>query len=131
MPRWSLLLLLAVAACGGDPECPLIGCVSQLTVEVPADAAAVRACVAELCSSELVDGRVLVPLGRRAEGSSVDVTIEITDAAGGVSQVSGDAAVQRNRPNGEGCPPVCVVGRVGVDDGDLVDLPPDGAGSPS
>ena len=115
MPRWSLLVVLAVAACGGSAECPLIGCVSQLTVQLPAGAAAARACVQEVCSSEVVDGVVQVPLGRRGEDSTVPLSVEVTDAAGATTTVTGDAAVERNRPNGEGCPPVCVVGAVRVD----------------
>ena len=115
MPRWSLLVVLAVAACGGNGECPLIGCVSQLTVQLPAGAASARACVDEVCSSDVVDGVLQVPLGRRGEGSTVPLSVEVTDAAGTTTTVSGDAAVRRNRPNGPGCPPVCVVGTVRVD----------------
>jgi len=117
------LLLLAVVACGGDAQCPLIGCVSQLTVQLPADAASARACVEQICSSDVVEGVLQVPLGRRAEGTTVPLTVELTAADGTGSQVSGDAAVQRNRPNGEGCPPVCVVGSVRIDGDRLVAVP--------
>ena len=85
----------------------------------------------DVCSSDLVDGKVQVPLGRRAEGASMPLTVELTDADGTVFEVSGDAAVQRNRPNGEGCPPVCVVGAVRVDGDRLVAVPPDAAGPTS
>ena len=125
MRRWPLLLLAAVSACGGGGECPLVGCISQLTVELPDSAVSARACVDDVCSSEIVDGVMQVPLGRRAEGAAVPLSLELTDAAGATSQVSGDAAVQRNRPNGEGCPPVCVVGSVRVDGDRLVPVPPD------
>ena len=130
MRRWSLLLLAAVTACGGGGECPLVGCISQLSVELPESAVSARACVDDICSSEIVDGVVQVPLGRRAEGATVPLALELTDAAGATSQVSGAAEVQRNRPNGEGCPPVCVVGSVRVDGDRLVEVPPD-AGAPA
>ena len=131
MRRWSLLLLVALAACGGDGECPLIGCVSQLTVQLPPDVTSARACVEQVCSAEVVDGKLQVPLGRRGDGPSVPLTVEVTGADGAVSQISGDAAVQRNRPNGEGCPPVCVVGTVRIDGERLVAVPPDAAGPAS
>jgi hypothetical protein len=82
---------------------------------LPPGAVSARACVEDVCSSAVVDGVVRVPLARRAEGTTVPLTVELVDAAGDTSVITGDAAVQRNRPNGEGCPPVCVVGTVRVD----------------
>jgi hypothetical protein len=120
---WPLLLLAAVAACGGDGDCPLIGCVSQLTVQLPPGAVSGRACVAEVCTTEVVDGVLQVPLSRRTEGNSVDVLVEVVDGSGATSTVTGDAAVRRTRPNGEGCPQVCVNGAVRLDGaGGLVDV---------
>lgn len=125
MRTWPLLVVLAVAACGGDPECPLIGCVSQLSVAVPAGAASARACVAEVCATEPVDGVLQVPLSRRTEGATVPVVVEVVDAAGVTSTYRGDAAVVTNRPNGEGCPPICLTGAVRLGPGGaVVDVPP-------
>ena len=46
--RWHRLgLLLALTGCAGGPTCSLIGCVSQLTVRLPAGATAGRNLSAE------------------------------------------------------------------------------------
>ena len=69
--RWHrFALLLALAGCAGDPGCTLIGCVSELTVRLPAGTTAGRACVAGVCTSRVTDGALRVPLGRRAEGDT-------------------------------------------------------------
>lgn len=126
MRRWPLLLLAALTACVGDGGCPLVGCVSQLTVQLPPSAVSARACVDEVCSSEVVDGVMQVPLSRRAEGTTVPLTVESVDAAGGVSTAGGDVAVQRRSPGDADCPDMCVVGAVRVEEsGALVEVPPD------
>ena len=112
MRRWPLLLLSAVAACGGDGRCPLIGCVSQLTVQLPAGTTSARACVGEVCATEVSGGVLQVPLSRRGEGSSVEVVVELGD---GGATVTGVVPVQFTRPNGDSCPPVCVTGTARVD----------------
>ncbi len=110
--RWyRLALLLAVAGCGGGATCPLVGCVSQLTVRLPAGVTAGSACVEEVCTSTVVDGSLLVPLGRRAEGDTVSVTVTLP----GGQPYAGVVPVVRTRPNGPRCPPVCVNGTAVVD----------------
>jgi hypothetical protein len=113
--RWPLLLLAAVTACAGEGRCPQIGCVSALTVELPPEAASARACVGEVCTDAVREGQLEVPLSRRDEGSSVDLVVELVDPAGTSTTFRGDVPVQRARPNGEGCPPVCVTGKARVD----------------
>jgi hypothetical protein len=124
--RWPLLLLAALTACVGDGGCPLVGCVSQLSVQLPPSAVSARACVDEVCSSQVVDGVVQVPLSRRAEGTSVALTVEAVDAAGEVTTAGGDVAVQRRSPGDTDCPDMCVVGAVRLEEsGALVEVPPD------
>jgi hypothetical protein len=109
--RWHrVALLLALAGCGGGPTCPLVGCASQLTVRLPAGVAAAQACVAGVCTSQVVDEALLVPLGRRAEGDQAQVTVTI-----GGRTYEGTVPLDRTRPNGEQCPPECVNGRAAVD----------------
>lgn len=115
MRRWPLLLLALVTACGGDGRCPQIGCVSALVVQVPPDAASARACVGEVCTDAVRDGQLEVPLGRRAEGSSVALVVDVVDAGGGSTTYQGDVPVRRRRPNGPNCPPECVTGSATVD----------------
>jgi hypothetical protein len=124
--RWPLLLLAALTACAGDGGCPLVGCVSQLTVELPPSAVSAQACVGDVCSSEVVDGVLQVPLSRRAEGASVALTVDAVDAAGDVTAAAGDVAVQRRSPGDADCPDMCVVGAVRLGaSGALVEVPPD------
>ena len=109
--RWHrLVVLLALAGCAGGPSCTLVGCSSQLTVRLPAGATAGTACVAGVCTSDVVDGTLLVPLGRRADGDTVQVTVTL-----GARTLEGEVPVARTRPNGETCPPVCVNGSAEVD----------------
>ena len=110
--RWALVA--ALAGCAGGPDCTLVGCASQLTVRLPAGTTAGTACVADVCTSEVVDGTLLVPLGRRADGDSAQVTVTL-----GARTYAGEVALQRTRPNGEQCPPVCVNGTAALD-GDRV-----------
>lgn len=113
--RWHrFALVFALAGCAGGPTCSLVGCVSQLTVRLPAGTTSGRACVADVCTSEVVDGALLVPLGRRAEGDTAQVTVTL-----GVRTYEGEVALQRARPNGESCPPVCVNGTAALE-GDRV-----------
>lgn len=123
MRRWSLLLLAVVTACGGDGACPQIGCVSQLTVELPPEAVSARACAAGVCTTEVVDGALQVPLSRRGDASAVEVTVELVDAAGTPTTVTGSAPVRLTRPNGDACPPVCINGSVRVDAAQRVLVP--------
>ena len=111
--RWHrLVLLLALTGCGGAAACPLIGCVSELTVQLPAGATVGTACVAEVCATRVEDGVLRVPLGRRAEGETVAVTVTLPGRA---TAYVGEVDVVRSRPNGPNCPPVCVTGSAAVD----------------
>jgi hypothetical protein len=108
--RW--VLLLALAGCGGEVACPLIGCVSQLTVRLPPGVSSGTACVQGVCTSAVVDGALLVPLGRRAEGDSAVVTVTLPGAP---APYEGEVPLTRTRPNGPNCPPDCVNGEASVD----------------
>ena len=111
--RWHrLALLLALAGCGGDPGCTLIGCASELVVRLPAGVSEGRACVAGVCTEAVVDGALRVPLGRRADGDTAQVTVTLPGRA---QAYEGEVALQRTRPNGPSCPPVCVNGTAAVD----------------
>jgi hypothetical protein len=107
--RW--VLLLALAGCGGEVACPLIGCVSQLTVRLPAGVTSATACVEGVCTSAVVDGSMQVPLGRRTEGTSAAVTVTLP----GAPAYEGTVPLTRTRPNGPNCPPDCVNGEASVD----------------
>ena len=111
--RWHrLALLLALTGCGGGTTCTLIGCESRLTVRLPAGVTAATACVAGVCTSAVVDGSLRVPLSRRADGDTAAVTVTVP---GRSTPYDGVVAVVRTRPNGPGCPPVCVNGTAAVD----------------
>ncbi len=111
--RWHrLALLLALAGCTGDPGCTLIGCVSQLTVRLPAGTTSGTACVQGVCTSAVVDGELRVPLGRRAEGNTAVVTVTLPSRP---TPYEGEVELTRTRPNGGTCPPVCVNGTAEVD----------------
>ncbi len=113
--RWHrFALLLALTGCAGGPTCSLIGCASQLTITLPAGTSSGTACVRDVCTSEVVGGALLVPLGRRADGATAQVTVTL-----GTRTYEGEVALQRTRPNGESCPPVCVNGAA-VLEGDRV-----------
>ena len=110
--RWHRLgLLLALTGCAGGPTCTLIGCVSQLTVRLPAGTTSAEACVGGVCTSEVVDGQLRVPLSRRADGDTALVTVTLPTG----QAYEGEVAVERSRPNGANCPPVCVNGTAEVD----------------
>ncbi|MCW2680654.1 MAG: hypothetical protein JWM62_2055 [Frankiales bacterium] len=109
--RWHrFAVLFALAGCASGPSCTLIGCASQLTVRLPAGTTAGTACVAGVCTSEVVEGALLVPLGRRADGDTAQVTVTL-----GARTYAGEVALQRTRPNGDACPPVCVNGTAALD----------------
>ncbi len=111
--RWHrLALLLALAGCTGDPGCSLIGCVSQLTVRLPAGTTSGTACVQGVCTSSVIDAELRVPLGRRAEGNTAVVTVTLPTRP---TPYEGEVALTRTRPNGATCPPVCVNGTAEVD----------------
>ncbi len=111
--RWHrLALLLALTGCAGGTDCTLLGCVSQLTVRLPAGVAAGEACVAGVCTSEVVDGALRVPLGRRAEGDTAWVTVTLR---GTPASYEGEVPLARTRPNGPNCAPVCVNGSAVLD----------------
>jgi hypothetical protein len=123
--RWHrFALLLALAGCTGDPGCTLIGCASQLVVQLPPGTTSGQACVAGVCATEVVDGALLVPLGRRAEGDTAVVTVTLP---GQPAAYEGEVPLTRTQPNGRRCPPVCVNGTARVDTGSgqvvAVDLP--------
>ena len=108
--RWALLM--ALAGCTGDPGCTLIGCVSELTVRLPAGTTAGTACVEDVCTSEVVDGELRVPLARRSTGETAVVTVTLP---GQPAAYEGEVAVTQTRPNGERCPPICVNATAQVD----------------
>ncbi len=111
--RWHrYALLLALAGCAGGQDCTLIGCASQLTLRLPAGVAAGTACVEGVCTSQVVDGALLVPLSRRADGATANVTVTLPGRA---TSYEGVVALSRTRPNGEACGPVCVNGTATVD----------------
>jgi len=111
--RWHrFALLLALAGCSGEPGCTLIGCVSQLVVQLPAGTTSGEACVAGVCTTTVVDGELRVPLSRRADGDTVVVTVTLP---GRPTAYEGEVPVTRTRPNGRSCPPVCVNGTARVD----------------
>ena len=111
--RWHrFALLLALAGCTGDPGCTLIGCASQLVVQLPAGTTSGQACVAGVCTTEVVGGELRVPLGRGAEGDTAVVTVTLP---GRPAPFEGVVPLTRTRPNGGSCPPVCVNGTAQVD----------------
>jgi hypothetical protein len=111
--RWHrYALLLALTGCTGDRGCTLIGCVSELTVQLPAGTTSGQACVAGVCTDAVTDGTLRVPLGRRAEGNTAVVTVTLPGSA---APYEGEVALTRSRPNGPSCPPVCVTGSAQVD----------------
>ena len=111
--RWHrVALLLALTGCGGGGACPQIGCVSQLVLQLPAGVDAAKACVATVCTDEVVDGQLLVPLGRRADGDTAAVTVMVRGTA---RPYAGTVPLTRTRPNGQACPPVCVTGTARLD----------------
>ena len=128
--RWHrLALLLALAGCGGGGTCPQIGCVSELVVQLPAGTTAGTACVAEVCTSAITGGELRVPLSRRGDDETAAVTVTLPGRA---QPFAGEVPLDRTRPNGRSCPPVCVNGTARVDaaSGQVVAVPaPDAASS--
>ena len=111
--RWHrILLLLALAGCGGAGACPQIGCASSLVLQLPASVTQAEACVAGVCSSAIVDGTLVIPLGRRADGDTAAVTLTVPGTA---TAYEGTVDLVRTRPNGAKCPPVCVNGAAELD----------------
>ena len=111
--RWHRLgLLLALTGCATGPDCT-VGCVSQLTVQLPAGVTSGEACVGGVCTAEVVDGTLLVPLSRRAEGSTALVTVTLPGAA----SYEGEVPLTRTRPDGRSCALECVTGDAVVDVG--------------
>ena len=128
--RWHrFALLLALAGCTGDPGCTLIGCASQLVVQLPAGTTSGQACVGGVCTTDVVGGELRVPLGRRADGDTAVVTVTLP---GRPAAYEGEVPLTRTRPNGASCPPVCVngTGRVDAASGQVVAVEA-GAASPS
>jgi hypothetical protein len=124
--RWHrLALLLALAGCTGDPACTLIGCVSELTVRLPAGTTAGTACVEGVCTSLVEDGELRVPLSRRTPGETTVVTVTLP---GQPAAYEGEVALTQTRPNGARCPPICLnaTAEVDVSGGRVVgvELPP-------
>ncbi len=111
--RWHrYAVLLALTGCSSGPACTLVGCVSQLTVQLPVGTSGAQACIQGVCTSEIVDGTLLIPLGRREEGDTAAVTVTLE---GSTTAYEGDVALTRNRPQGANCPLVCVSGTATVD----------------
>ena len=124
--RWHRLgLLLALTACSG-PTCADDGCVSALTLRLPAGVTTAEACVQGVCATQVADGALQVPLARRAEGGTAAVTLTL---GGNATVLAGEIPLTRSRPNGPNCPPVCVTGEAEVDlDGSRV-VPASGQGA--
>ena len=115
--RWHrLTLLLALAGCGTGQVCPLIGCVSELTVRLPPGVTAAEGCVAGVCSAEVRNGNLVIPLGRRAEGTTAQVTVQLVRGPDGATSYAGEVPLTRTRPNGPRCPPDCVSGSARLDE---------------
>jgi hypothetical protein len=109
--RWHrLAVVLALAGCGTAQECPLVGCVSELTVRLPAGVTAAQGCVEGVCSTEIRAGNLVIPLGRKSEGTTAQVTVST-----GTMSYAGEVPLVRTRPNGPRCPPDCVNGSARVD----------------
>ncbi len=128
--RWHrFALLLALAGCTGDPGCTLIGCVSQLVVQLPAGTTSGEACVGGVCTTTVTDGELRVPLARGADGDTAVVTVTLP---GQPAAYEGEVPLTRTRPNGASCPPVCVNGtaRLDASTGQVVAVGPPAA-SPS
>ena len=114
--RWHRLgLLLALTACGTGPECT-VGCVSALTVRLPAGVTAGEACVEGVCTTAVTDGALRVPLGRRADGDTAEVVLTL----GGSSTVlRGEVPLTRSRAEDRSCAQECVTGEAVAElDGD-------------
>ncbi len=110
--RWRrLTVLLALAGCGTAQECPLIGCLSELAVRLPAGVTAAQGCVEGVCSTEVREGSLVIPLGRKSDGTTAQVTVRLTDG----TSYAGEVPVMRTSPNGPSCPPDCVNGTARVD----------------
>jgi hypothetical protein len=107
-----LALLLALTGCAGGEACTLVGCVSQLVVRLPPAVTAATACVGEVCTSDVVDGELRVPLSRRIESSTAQVSVTI---AGEPEPYEGEVPLVRSAPTGEDCPEECVNGEAVVD----------------
>ena len=123
--RWHWLgLLLALTACTG-PTCTL-GCVSELTIALPDGVTTGEACVEGICTSEVVDGALQVPLGRRADGTTGQVSLTL----GGSSTVlEGEIPLRRSRAEDRSCAQECVTGEAVVDLAAGRVLPAPGAGA--
>jgi len=110
--RWHrLALLLALTGCSSAGTCPQVGCVSQLVLSLPEGVTVAEACVAGVCTSEVVEGELRVPLGRRADGDTAELTVSLPGAV----VITAVVPLQRTRPNGASCPPVCVNGAADLD----------------
>ena len=110
--RWHrLALLLALTGCSSAGTCPQIGCISQLVLSLPVGVTTAEACVGGVCTSEVIDGELRVPLGRRADGDTAELTVTLP----GTVVITGVVPLQRTRPNGASCPPVCVNGTAELD----------------
>jgi hypothetical protein len=128
--RWHrLAVLLALAGCGGGVECTLAGCVSALAVQLPAGVTTGEACIEGICATTVVDGALQVPLGRRAEGGTAQVTLTL---GGNATVLRGEVPLTRSPPSGPGCPSECVTGAAVVDlDAGTVLPAPDPAPDPA
>ena len=112
--RWHRLsVLLLLAGCATAQECPLIGCVSELAVRLPAGVTAAEGCVEGVCSTEVRDGSLVIPLGRKSDGTTAQVTVTVTGAT--PTSYAGEVRLTRTRPNGPRCPPDCVNGTARLD----------------
>jgi hypothetical protein len=110
--RWHrIAVLLALAGCGTGPECT-IGCVSALTVRLPAGVTTGEACVEGVCATTVTDGALQVPLGRRVEGDTAEVTLTL---GGNSTVLGGEVPLTRSRAEDRRCAQECVTGEAVVD----------------
>jgi hypothetical protein len=111
MRSHRLGLLLALTACSTGPECT-VGCVSALTVQLPEGVSTGEACVADVCTTTVTDGALRVPLGRRADSDTAEVTLTL---GGNSTVLRGDIPLTRSRAEDRSCAQECVTGEAVVD----------------
>ncbi|WP_067477536.1 hypothetical protein [Actinomadura hibisca] len=127
------LLVAAVAGCGGERLCTLMGGESGVgfTVEraVLEKATRVRACVAAVCRDAEVTAadaepvRFFVKYEAAASQQKVPVSVRVTGRAGPLFERSAVATLEDFRPNGKDCPPLVHLAEVVISPSGLRQVP--------